>query len=135
MSVGAADFSPTRFSTDDVSEADRLPRWREEFGRTLVNVDIQPISSELPFRGEAIMRTLPGLGTGVFGGTAMHYDRTRALAADSDGSIGLIVNLAAKAVAAQGSETLVLGAGEAVAVLTELPGKLTATNHLGILLP
>src|SRR5205807_2154764 len=68
-------------------------------------------------------------------GAAMHYERTPALAADSDGSIGLIVNLAPKAIATHLGESLELATGDAVAVLTEQAGKLTGTRHLGIVLP
>jgi AraC-like DNA-binding protein len=135
MPVTAADFAPTRFSTDDISEHHRLPRWREEFGRALVRVDIEALSSERPFRAEAVMRALPGLRVALCNGAATHYERTRALAAESDGSIGLIVNLAPKAIAWQRDESLVLATGDAAAVLTEEAGKLTGTRHLGIVLP
>jgi hypothetical protein len=46
MPATAADFAPVRFSTDDLPEREQLPRWREEFGRGLVRVDIEPLSSE-----------------------------------------------------------------------------------------
>jgi AraC-like DNA-binding protein len=68
-------------------------------------------------------------------GAAMHYERTPALAAGSDGSIGLIVNLAPKAIATQLGASLELATGDAAAVLTEQAGRLTGTRHLGIVLP
>lgn len=50
MGVNDAEFAPTRFSTDDVPKRDRLQRWREEFRRVMVRVDIEPLSPELPYR-------------------------------------------------------------------------------------
>ena len=53
----ATDFSPLRFSTSRLPERDRLPTWREEFGRMLLHVDIEPVA--LPFHVEAELRALP----------------------------------------------------------------------------
>jgi AraC-like DNA-binding protein len=130
-----ADFAPTRFSTEDVAERDRLSRWREEFGRALVRCDIAPVEPDMPFRAEATMRMLPGVRTALCDGTAARYDRTSALAAQGDDAIGLVVNLGPKAIATQRGESLVLATGDAVPVLTEEAGRLTGTRHLGIVLP
>ena len=135
MPVDAADFTPIRFSTDAFSEAQRLPRWREEFGRALVGVDIDPLYPERPFHAEAVMRALPGVRTALCNTTTARYELTPALVSKSDGSIGLIVNLGPKASASWLGESLDLSSGDAVAVLTEEPGKLTCTRHLGIALP
>jgi AraC-like DNA-binding protein len=135
MPVDDAGFAPTRFSTDAFSEAQRLPRWREEFGRALVGVDIEPLYPERPFQAEAVMRALPGVRVALSNSSAAYYERTRGLAAESDGSIGMIVNLGPTAAASQLGESLELSTGDAAAVLTEQAGKLTGTGHLGILLP
>ena len=81
------------------------------------------------------MRALPGVRTALCDGTAAHYDRTAALAALGDDSIGLVVNLGPKAIASQRDISLMLGAGDAFPMRTEEAGKLTSTRHLGILLP
>ena len=49
MPAGAADFMSLRFSTRELAERMRVPMWREEFGRRIVHVDIDP-SSDVPFR-------------------------------------------------------------------------------------
>jgi hypothetical protein len=49
MPAAALDFAPVRFSTGDVPERERLPRWREEFGRRFLRMDIEPLDSHLPF--------------------------------------------------------------------------------------
>lgn len=135
MGINAAEFAPTRFSTEDVPERDRLPRWREEFGRVVVRVDIEPVSPERPYRAEAITRTLPGLRTAECNGASARYTRTKAMAADSDDSIGLIVNLGPKALVSQQDETVMLGRGDTYTILSEEAATLTATRHLCIVMP
>jgi AraC-like DNA-binding protein len=129
-----ADFAPVRFSTDDLPERERLPRWREEFGRGLLRVDIEPLS-DLPFRAEATLQALPGVRTASCAGSAARFNRTRSLAAEGDESIGLVVNFDPKAVVSQRGKDVMLGAGDAIPILTHEPGILTTTHHLGILLP
>ena len=55
----ATDFSPLQFSTCGVRERERLPMWREQFGRALLRADIEPLA--LPFYVEAELRALPGV--------------------------------------------------------------------------
>jgi AraC-like DNA-binding protein len=50
-----------RFSTDAFPERERVAAWREIFGRTVVNVDIQPLNPDR-FRAQATVCALPGLG-------------------------------------------------------------------------
>ena len=50
-----------RFSTDAFPERERVAAWREIFGRTVVNVDIQPLHPD-GFRAKATVCALPGLG-------------------------------------------------------------------------
>ncbi len=62
MSDDIVEFATRRFSTDALPEPDRLPTWHDEFGRTLVNVEIDPISDE-PFRADATMRIFSDVRT------------------------------------------------------------------------
>jgi AraC-like DNA-binding protein len=50
----------TRFSTDDFAPCDRFAVWREVFGRSLLNVEVERANSG-PFRASATMRALPGI--------------------------------------------------------------------------
>lgn len=43
-----------RFTTDSLPQQDGLPRWREEFGRAIVHVEIEPVANE-PFQAEATL--------------------------------------------------------------------------------
>jgi AraC-like DNA-binding protein len=112
----AADFAPVRFSTWDLSERERLDRWREEFGRRIIGVEIEPRASHAPFYAEAILQALPGCRIAFCTGSAARLDRTRALAADGDDSIGLIVNLGPKVVMSQRGRDVPLQQGEATLV-------------------
>jgi AraC-like DNA-binding protein len=136
MPALAAEFAPVRFSTNHLPERERLPRWREEFGRGLVQVDIEPVSRDRPFQAEAILQALPGVRTAVVRGSPSHFDRTQAItAAHPDDSFGLVVNLGRRALASQNGKDVVLGAGDAVPILSENPAFLTGVHHLGLLFP
>jgi AraC-like DNA-binding protein len=134
MPASAADFAPVRFSTDDLPERDRLTQWREEFGRGLVRVEIEPLASDRPFRAEATLQALPGVRTALCIAPAF-YNRTRAIVAGGDDSIGLVINLKAEAAAFQRGKDVVLAAGDAVPILSGEPAGLTSTCHVGLLFP
>ena len=135
MEISSSDCGTRQFSTDELPERERLPRWREEFGRTLVRVEIEPLSFDTPFRATATLRRLPGVGVAFCSGSAARFNRTRAHASDSDGSIGFIVNLGPMAAVSHRNNELSLGCGAGVPVLTEETGVLDGTRHLGIVLP
>jgi AraC-like DNA-binding protein len=133
----AADFAPVRFSTADFPERERLTRWREAFGRGMARLDIEPLSSDIPFHAEAIVQALPGVRTACCTNPAARLIRTQALAADGDASIVLLFNLdEASASVAQRGKGVVFGRGDAIPVLVHEPSILTSsTKCLGIMLP
>ena len=49
-----------RFSTDDFAPRQRFAAWREVLGRSLLNVEVEPTTSD-PFHANATMRALPGV--------------------------------------------------------------------------
>jgi AraC-like DNA-binding protein len=136
MGAGAAECAPLRFSTRELPERERIPMWREELGRSLLRVDIEPLL-DLPFDVEATLRALPGLRTIACTGSAVHFRRTRAAVADGDDSIGIIVNMGESAIVTQRGQDMALGAGNAIAVLHEEPATLSyaAGSHLGLSVP
>jgi AraC-like DNA-binding protein len=129
------DFAPVRFSTRALPERDRLPMWREEFGRRLVRVDIEPLTDS-SFCADATLRALPGLRTVTCAGSvAARYERTAAQAADGDPFITLFVNLGGKAVVSCRSREEELGRGDAVLV-RHGRGSITASGgYLGVVIP
>jgi len=131
---GVEEFATRRFTTDALPEAQRLPIWREEFGRTLVNVDIAPASDEA-IHAEATMRMLPGLRSLSFRGSAMSFVRTPAMVAAGDDSIGLIINRDDDARLSQCNRDVSLRDGDACPILTDEPGMISGRGHFGLLFP
>jgi AraC-like DNA-binding protein len=136
MSAGAADFTSLRFSTRELPEHERIPIWREEIGRSLLRVDVESLS-DLPFHAEATLRALTGLRTVAYAGSAVRLERTRARVADSDDSIGIIVNWGESGAVTQRGREVALGSGDAVAVLHEEPATVAFAqgSYLGMLVP
>lgn len=134
-SSGEADDFPTlHFSTGALPEAQRLAVWREHCGRTLLHVDIEPLSGE-PVRAEATMRGLPGLRSLFFRGSAMRFARTQAtLGADTD-SIGFVINCDPKGHLSQRKRDVSLRAGDAALLLSDEPGTVLGRGHIGLLFP
>jgi len=135
MAADDVDLKPKRFTTDELPERERLSRWREEFGRTVVKVEIEPLPSDTPFRAEALLQRLPGVRWALCDGSAALLNRTRAQAADGDDSIGLIVNLGGQALSGQRDVDVLLGEGDAVAVRPYEAGWLRGATHLNLLFP
>jgi AraC-like DNA-binding protein len=72
-----------RFSTDAFPERERLTAWREVFGRTVCNLDIEPLDPDR-FHSEATVCQLPGLGVLFATSGAMHLRHTQELIKDGD---------------------------------------------------
>src|SRR5437763_6431047 len=72
-----------RFSTDAFPERERLTAWREVFGRTVVNLDIEPLEPD-GFHSEATVCQVPGLGVLSATSSAMHLRHTPELIKDGD---------------------------------------------------
>lgn len=135
MAADEFDLKPRRFATDELPERERLSRWREEFGRTVLRVDIEPLADDAPFRAEMVLQNIPGLRLASCDGDAARLNRTRALATDGDDAIGLIVNLGEPALVSQRNTDLVIGAGDAVLVRPDEACGLVGTRHLNLLFP
>jgi AraC-like DNA-binding protein len=127
-------YSMLEFTTDAVPEQDRLPLWREEFGRRLVRVDIEPVADG-PVRAAATMGALLDFRSMTFEGSVMRFHRTRQMAAAGDSSIGLIVNRDAGSYLSHRGRDVTLSDGEACAVLTYEPGMIVTTKQLGLVFP
>jgi AraC-like DNA-binding protein len=137
MTADDLDLQPRRFSTDEFPERERVERWREEFGRTLVKVDVEPLAPDQPFKVCAVLQRLPGVGILCCKGSATRLNRTRALSAGDDGvTMSLILNLGGPAHASQRGVEVVLDEGDAVLVCPDEPGVLDgAAHYIGLALP
>jgi len=124
----AADFAPVHFSTWDLPERERLDRWREEFGRRMIGVEVEPRPSHAPFFAKATLQALPACRIALCSGSTGRLNRTPALAADGEDSIGLVVNLGANVVMSQRGREVPLRQGEAALIMHQEPGALTHGN-------
>ena len=118
----ATDFSPLRFSTSGLPERERVPTWRDQFCRALLRVDIEP-KEGLPFYAAAELRALPELRVVKGTWSAVRFCRNRALAADGDDFIGIMVS--GGCTASQRGRDVAVDAGDGVAVLTQEPVDVT----------
>jgi AraC-like DNA-binding protein len=131
-----SDFVPLRFSTRDLPERERLLTWREEFGRGMVRVEIEPLTDS-PFHAEATLRALPGVRTVRCTSSAVCFQRSRALAADGDDSITLFVSLGRRTAASQCGRDVVPATGDAFLILQNEPAVVTCWpgSFLSLIVP
>lgn len=113
MSSNGAGFQALHFSTDDLPPQDRLAVWREEFGRGVLRVDIEPLPG-VPFAADLKLYPLPGLALVSATVSGMREQRTRALVTDGNDAIGLAVNLSGPFIASRHGQDVMLGPGDAV---------------------
>jgi len=73
----------TRFSTDDFAPCDRFAVWRDVFGRSLLNVEVEQVNSG-PFHASATMRTLPGIRMVSATSSGVIYRRPQGLVQNDD---------------------------------------------------
>ena len=71
------------FSTDDLPPDDRIEGWRHLFGRTICELDIEPLPHQ-EFRARAMVRALPGLGVASGESSGAHYWRPGHLIRNDD---------------------------------------------------
>ncbi len=129
MPAGAADFISLRFSTRELPERIRIPMWREEFGRRIVHVDIEP-SSDVQFQAEATLQALQGLRVLAWKGSAMRFKRLQTNIVDGDDSIGLIVSSPSRSQLSQRGQEIEFRAGDAIALLHSEPATVTYVEGL-----
>lgn len=104
---------PVRFTLASLPERDRMPIYRDFFGRSVCRFEIDPLDG-IAFDVDVMLHSLPGLQlfTGRVQGS--RCGRTPALLADGTDGLALVVNLGGPYLASQGGQEFVLGDGEAV---------------------
>lgn len=105
-----------RFSSAMLPERDRVPAFREAFGRELVRCDFEPL--EWPFHADMTLRDLPGLGIASVGHSQMRVGRTQSLLTDGDDALVLQITKAGGTAAQSGREAEVRP-GDAVLTTNE----------------
>jgi AraC-like DNA-binding protein len=103
--------------------------WREEFGRCVVHVDIEPLS-DVPFKVEATLQAVQGLRTLAWQGSAMRFKRSKANIVDGDDSIGIVVCSPSRSQLSQRGQEIELRAGDAIALLNSEPASVSYAEGL-----
>jgi AraC-like DNA-binding protein len=121
-----APASITRISTAAFAARERIPVWREMFGRTIVKLDFEPLSA-MPFAAQATVRALPGMGLVSMTSRDLRFRKPPDLI-DNDDLVLAIVETGRWNSAQRGREAH-LGAGEAVLCSNAETGVGIAAGH------
>jgi AraC-like DNA-binding protein len=109
MTGGAATF---RFCTSELPERGRLAAWRESVGRDLLRFEMEPLDGA-PLSFDMTARRWTGLRIISVTTSPVRTERTRALLADGDDNLCVLMPDAAGVFAGLGRE-VTIGAGEAI---------------------
>src|SRR5262245_43828512 len=115
MNSSVPDFATLRFSSEDLLPAERIPFWREVFGRTIVKLDIEAMPDR-PFYSSAVLRALPGLGIFSAVSSGMRTKRAGDLLADGGEDVILSVQMAGTAVLSQLGREVTITTGHALLI-------------------
>lgn len=125
METQADDFRPVRLTTEDLPERDRVPVWREFFGRRVFHTEIEP-APDAPFYADVTVRSAPGLCAVTSSlQSPVRMTRTPALVADGNDDVALVV-MTAPGVVAQWGREIAFNAGDAVLATAAEPSISTA---------
>jgi AraC-like DNA-binding protein len=108
-----SNMEPIRFSTADLPDHERVPVWREVFGRQVVKVEMEPLGDG-PFRSEADIRVLPDLTISAIKISANKVHRTPQLVADGSDDFIFALMTEGHAQASQNRREASFGPGEAI---------------------
>lgn len=103
MDVQPVNFTPIRFSTDGLPEADRIPFFRDFFGPAVCHFEIES-SCDQPFHAEVTLQSVPDVDLVSCRVSPLRLLRTPALLADGNDNIALYVSSAAGSAAQRGRE-------------------------------
>jgi AraC-like DNA-binding protein len=137
MIAATSKFAPVRFSTADIPERDRVAVWREIIGRKIVRVDIEPLRDK-PFRVDASLRVLPGLGIMSARMSQFRLARSPELVADGNDDLRLAVNISGAEAVRQRGREVTLGSGDAILVSMAETGSIerySSGQRLGFNIP
>jgi AraC-like DNA-binding protein len=112
MAPPSDEFSTLHWSTDQVPERDRVAFWREELGRSVIRLDIEPLP-DLPFFGDVTLRAWHGLKIGVGSFSGVREQRTHELTADGNDDFSLLVSLTGRFTASQRGRDFTVDHGDA----------------------
>ncbi|UFW46963.1 MULTISPECIES: AraC family transcriptional regulator [Bradyrhizobium] len=107
--------TPVHVSTDEFPVQQRLAKWREIYGRSIANVDIEPIGDE-PFHASVTFQSLPGIGIVSGSRSPAHYHLTRQHLAGARDGFGISVLISGASTTRQLGREIVGRPGTAVVI-------------------
>jgi AraC-like DNA-binding protein len=102
-----------RYSTDTLPEQDRLPYWREVFGRGVARVEIEPITNTEPFHASLVLTSLPDCRLMLGNNSDLRFLRTPDLISKSNDDLGVTILMNEAAAVSQCGHESVLEQGDA----------------------
>ncbi len=114
---------PLSISSEQLPPQERLPYWREVFGRTVLNLNIDPLA-EAPFHCDATLHALPGLSLAALTTSPTRVSRTRDLIADGKTDFCLTIPREGTAFASHLGRDVSLAEGAGVLCRSAEPGSL-----------
>lgn len=126
--------APLSISTAQFAPQERLPYWREVFGRAVLNLDIDP-QDDASFHCEATLNALPGLSLAELTTSAARVARTRDLITDGKTDFCISIPREGTAFASQLGREASLAEGGGVLCRSTEPGSLAfrSTTRFAIL--
>ncbi|MBR0826060.1 AraC family transcriptional regulator [Bradyrhizobium manausense] len=115
MAPPKSPFAPARISTDAFPARQRLAKWREFYGRSIANVDIEPIGDE-PFHASVTFQSLPGIGLVAGSRSPAHYHLTRQHLVGARDGFGLSVLISGASTTRQLGREIIGRPGTAVVI-------------------
>jgi AraC-like DNA-binding protein len=125
------------FSTDDLPTKDRLPVWREVFGRMIGRMDFE-VAGDRPLRQTVDVRAFEGLCLTINETNGIIARRTRELLADGGDDFAFTASLSGPFLASWAGRTIELEPGEAVLMSTAEVSTIhfpTAARFVGLRVP
>ena len=137
MNAGERPSQSLSFSTRNMPEKERVPYWREVFGRHVIRVDFTPRSDTL-FEAEASLWAVPGLRahwSGYKG--AAQLRRTTELISQKDEDVALLIDRRGSIRWSQRGAEIQLARSSAVLVLHAEPAEMLfpRANYMAVMAP
>jgi hypothetical protein len=129
MPSAGSDPAPLRFSTDALPQRERVPFWREVFGRQVVRCDIEPARGH-PFEAAAMVHALPGLRHTSFASSAGRNRRPASMLGDGDDAVVLLTSLTGTLTVSQRGRDVALQPGNSTLLLHAEPAVVAQLSGL-----
>jgi AraC-like DNA-binding protein len=126
-----------RFSTSDLPRRERVPYWREMFGRHVIRTHVEPVGDE-QFNAEGTLWSLPGLRVHWSSySAAARLLRPRELISGEDDHIALLIDFAGTVGFAQGGREVALERGGGIAILHSEPARMVfpRARYMAVMAP